>query len=134
MDAKFNLKVKLLSDGGYSSDTYVVGNVYPAYRYDEPGYEVYHPEFEHLYFYDHEVELVDDTPEQGGSTSYYKLPLNCTDLADLIEYKKMNFNRGNIFKAAYRLGEKDTATEIYDLNKIIWFAQREIARVARESE
>lgn len=76
----------------------------------------------------------EDTAENnGGSTNYYQLPAGATELGDLIEYKKMNFNRGNIFKATYRLGEKDAATEIYDLNKIIYFAQREIKRIAKES-
>ena len=59
----------------------------------------------------------------GGSTDYYKLPPGATDLQDLIEYKKMRFSRANIFKAAYRLGEKGEDI-IYDLNKIIWFAER----------
>ena len=129
----FDKRVKLLTDGGYEGE-YTVGLVYPAVRCSL-GYYVFHPKYEGgLYFYDHEVELIEDISSEGGSTSYYKLPAGATDLADLIEYKKMNFNRGNIFKAAYRLGEKDAATEVYDLNKIIWFAQREIKRIARESE
>lgn len=60
----------------------------------------------------------------GGSTAYYNIPANAKDLQDLIELKKMNFSRANIFKAAYRLGEKDNTSDRYDLNKIIWFAQR----------
>lgn len=60
----------------------------------------------------------------GGSTSYYDLPKGATTLNDLIEYKNMDFATGNIFKAAYRLGEKDGADELYDLNKIIYFANR----------
>lgn len=65
----------------------------------------------------------------GGSNDYYKLPEGATELADLIEAKRMNFNVGNIFKAAYRLGEKQGNTLRYDLEKIIWFAERELARV-----
>lgn len=65
----------------------------------------------------------------GGSTDYYKLPENTTDLQDLIEYRNMNFAIGNIFKACYRLGEKDKQRTIYDINKIIWFAEREKARL-----
>lgn len=60
----------------------------------------------------------------GGDTSYYDLPEGATTLNDLIEFKEMDFARGNIFKAAYRLGEKDAADELYDLNKIIYFANR----------
>lgn len=60
----------------------------------------------------------------GSATSYYDLPEGCKTLNDLIEYKDMNFARGNIFKAAYRLGEKDGAETVYDLKKIIYFAER----------
>lgn len=63
----------------------------------------------------------------GWSTDYYKLPEGATELMDLIEYRKMNFAMGNIFKACYRTGHKDTASKLYDINKIIWFANREKA-------
>jgi len=73
-------------------------------------------------------------PEQnnGGSTDYYKIPINIRDLQDLIEYKAMNFSQGNIFKAAYCLNDikaRNHSTKIRDLNKIIWFARREIKRL-----
>lgn len=60
----------------------------------------------------------------GGSTSYYELPAGATELNDLIEHKGMSFALGNIFKACYRFGEKDAASRLYDLNKIIYFAER----------
>ena len=60
----------------------------------------------------------------GGSTSYYALPPGAKELNDLIEYRNMNFALGNIFKACYRFGEKDGAEKTYDLNKIIYFAER----------
>lgn len=60
----------------------------------------------------------------GGSTSYYELPTCATELNDLIEHKNMSFALGNIFKACYRFGEKDAASRLYDLNKIIFFAER----------
>jgi len=64
--------------------------------------------------------------ETGWSSSYYQLPPNATELQDLIEYRNMSFAVGNIFKAAYRMGQKG---EVYDLNKIIWFAKRELRRI-----
>ncbi len=60
----------------------------------------------------------------GGSTSYYELPEGARELNDLIEHKGMSFALGNIFKACYRFGEKDAASRMYDLNKIIFFAER----------
>lgn len=70
----------------------------------------------------------------GGSTRYYELPPGAGELQDLIEHKEMNFAVGNIFKAAYRLGEKDGADAAYDLRKIMWFAARELARLDRNDD
>lgn len=74
----------------------------------------------------------DKVKSDGGSTSYYNIPDWAVDLGDLVEYKGMNFNIGNIFKAAYRLGEKHGTGLEYDLNKIIYFAERELRRATRE--
>lgn len=60
----------------------------------------------------------------GGSTSYYELPEDAKELNDLIEHKEMNFALGNIFKACYRLGEKEGNDLLYDLNKMVYFANR----------
>lgn len=68
----------------------------------------------------------------GSSTDYYKLPPNITDLIDLIEFRNMNFAIGNIFKACYRLGQKEGNDDLYDLRKIKFFIEREIARVEKE--
>lgn len=64
----------------------------------------------------------------GWSTSYYELPEDARELQDLIEHKGMNFAVGNMFKACYRLGDKEGTDANYDLNKIIWFATREKER------
>ncbi|MGH0328704.1 hypothetical protein [Sinorhizobium meliloti] len=69
----------------------------------------------------------------GGSSSYYLIPNGARDLLDLIEHKRMEFGIGNIFKACYRLGEKDGTSKRYDLNKIIFFAQRELARLPKDA-
>ncbi|WP_422048081.1 hypothetical protein [Shimia sp.] len=69
------------------------------------------------------------TVSDGGSSDYYKLPEDITDLQDLIEHQEMNFAMGNIFKAAWRLGKKAGNDASYDLKKIIWFAERELARI-----
>lgn len=73
----------------------------------------------------------------GGSTDYYKLPRDTTDLQDLIEHRQMNFAQGNIFKAAWCLSDRTArqhSDKIRDLNKIIWFAQREIDRYNNGAE
>ena len=65
----------------------------------------------------------------GGSSPYYAILPDEKDAQDIIERKSMNFARGNVFKAAWRMGEKDVASELYDWRKIKWFAEREIARL-----
>lgn len=62
--------------------------------------------------------------EEGQDTDYYAIPKGSITLNDLIEYKNMPFWLGNIFKACYRLGEKDNTSIKYDLNKIIYYAKR----------
>ena len=59
----------------------------------------------------------------GLSTSYYRLPIHATELRHLISQKGMSTNRGDIFKACYRLGEKDGTDTKYDLNKMKFFIQ-----------
>lgn len=63
----------------------------------------------------------------GGATDYYRLPNDAEQLQDLIEHKDMSFSTANIFKACYRLGQKYGTSKRTDLNKIIWFANRELA-------
>lgn len=65
----------------------------------------------------------------GWSSDYYQLPPDAKEMQDLIEYRDMNFAMGNIFKACYRYGHKANTTKEYDLDKIIWYAQREKARL-----
>jgi hypothetical protein len=82
-----------------------------------------------------EMDKEDSKPQSvdnGGSTSYYALPKGAKDIQDLIEYKDMNFSLGNILKACYRLGNCDHSDRVRDLNKIIWFAERELELALRE--
>jgi hypothetical protein len=65
----------------------------------------------------------------GGSTDYYKIPPGSIDLQDLIEYKNMDFSLGNIFKACYRIGSDNHSSNERDLNKIIYFANRELKKI-----
>lgn len=65
----------------------------------------------------------------GKATVYYDFPEGASTLNDIIEFKNMSFARGNIFKAAYRLGEKNGIDDIYDLNKIIYYAERMINQI-----
>jgi hypothetical protein len=57
----------------------------------------------------------------GGATKYYELPEHASELKHLISHKGMSFARGNVFKACYRLGEKDGPDLLYDLRKMQFF-------------
>ena len=70
----------------------------------------------------------------GWSSGYYELPEGAKELQDLIEAKNMNFAIGNIFKACYRLGNKRGTSTIYDLKKILWYVQRELARLGEDDD
>lgn len=68
----------------------------------------------------------------GKATEYYDFPTGSVTLNDLIEHKNMSFAQGNIFKAAYRLGQKSGIDELYDLHKIIYYAERMINKIQKE--
>jgi hypothetical protein len=72
-----------------------------------------------------------DSQNNGGSTDYYALPSDATDLQDLIEHRDMNFAQGNIFKAIYRANQEHHSSYERDLNKIIWYACRELGRLQK---
>lgn len=67
----------------------------------------------------------------GGSTDYYKLKTPWKDLADIMEDRSMNYNQGNIFKSAFcfNVGRHDGTSYERELNKIIYFAERELKRI-----
>lgn len=86
------------------------------------------------------IEVVKNTSTKksnnnGGSTDYYKIPSNAKDLQDIIELRNLNFAQGNILKAAwcFNIGRHESTTYERELNKIIWFCQRELNRIDNES-
>ena len=61
---------------------------------------------------------------------YYDFPEGSECLQDLIEDRDMSWNQANIMKAALRWGVKGGASDLkYDLEKILWFAERELRRL-----
>ena len=68
-----------------------------------------------------DTSTVGKVQSDGGSTSYYRLPTHATELRHLISHKSMSKSRGDIFKACYRLNEKEGSDTTYDLNKIKFF-------------
>lgn len=54
------------------------------------------------------------------------------EVIEFIEDKKLNFHRGNAVKYIARAGKKYKDKEIEDLQKAIWYLEREIKRLAAE--
>lgn len=71
--------------------------------------------------YEHEVRDRVKVGSDGGSTNYYRIPSHASELRHLISAKGMSKSRGDIFKACYRLGEKEGVDVKYDLNKMLFF-------------
>ena len=53
------------------------------------------------------------------------------EVIDVIEDKGLNFHRGNAVKYIARAGKKDPNREIEDLQKAVWYLNREIERLRR---
>jgi hypothetical protein len=64
------------------------------------------------------------TRGDGGSTNYYKLPPNATELRHLIRYKNMGHSIGEAFCALYRLN--DNGEYERNLKKALFYIQSEL--------
>jgi len=70
----------------------------------------------------------------GTSADYYKIPTNAKQLQDLISYKDMNAQMGEIFRAVFRYGEVAHSKKLRDINKIIFYALAEKERLEKYGE
>lgn len=67
----------------------------------------------------------------GSTASYYQLPSGATELQDLISFRNMNAQLGEIFRAAYRYGQASHSDCLRDAKKIKFYAEAEIARLEK---
>lgn len=51
------------------------------------------------------------------------------EVITFIEDKNLNYHRGNAIKYICRAGKKDSNKEVEDLQKAVWYLQREISRL-----
>tara|TARA_R100001509_G_scaffold88558_1_gene50561 strand:+ start:8792 stop:9343 length:552 start_codon:yes stop_codon:yes gene_type:complete len=65
----------------------------------------------------------------GSTASYYELPEGAKELQDLISYKNMNAQIGEIFRACMRYGESSHSDELRDAKKIRFYIDAEIKRL-----
>lgn len=79
------------------------------------------------------TDVIDESINNGGSTDYYKIKSEWKDLQDIIEDRNMSYSQANILKVAFtfNVGRHEGTDAIRDLNKIIYFAQRELNRLKK---
>ena len=67
----------------------------------------------------------------GSSASYYTLPPSANEFQDLISLLNCNAQLGEIGRAWYRYERCPHSDRIRDLNKIIFYAEAELNRIAK---
>lgn len=65
----------------------------------------------------------------GSTADYYQLPKNAAQLQDLISYRNLNAQDGEIFRAIYRKGRASHSSELRDAKKVLFYAQAEVDRL-----
>ena len=65
----------------------------------------------------------------GSTASYYELPEGAVELQDLISYKNMNAQIGEIFRSCYRFGQASHSDKLRDAKKIKFYTLAEIKRL-----
>lgn len=71
------------------------------------------------------------TKSDGSTASYYELPEGARELQDLISYRGMNAQVGEIFRACYRYGLASHSDRLRDAKKMKFYAEAEIARLEK---
>jgi hypothetical protein len=71
-----------------------------------------------------EIAIIGDTVNHPAHYTDGKI-----EVIDFIEDKGLNFHRGNAVKYIARAGKKDPNKEVEDLEKAVWYLQREIDRL-----
>lgn len=78
-----------------------------------------------------EVTHIELEKSDGSTANYYKLPPNANELQDLISYKNLNAQIGEIFRECYRYGQASHSDELRGIKKILFYANAELARIEK---
>lgn len=70
----------------------------------------------------------------GSTASYYELPEGATELQDLISYRNLNAQDGEIFRAIYRKGLVRHSDKLRDAKKVLFYAKAEVERLEKYGE
>ena len=67
----------------------------------------------------------------GSTASYYQLPEGAKELQDLISFRNMNAQVGEMFRALYRYGMSSHSDKLRDAKKVLFYAKAEIERLKK---
>lgn len=70
----------------------------------------------------------------GSTASYYVLPEGAKELQDLISFRDMNAQIGEIFRACFRYGSASHSDQLRDAKKILFYAYAEVKRLEEKAE
>ena len=73
-----------------------------------------------------------DGKSDGSTASYYELPVEATELQDLISHKDMNAQIVEIFRSCYRYGQASHSDQLRDAKKIKFYIEAEIDRLNKQ--
>ena len=73
------------------------------------------------------MEMVNHPSHYGGEENVY-------ETIKIIEHHKLNFCKGNVLKYLLRAGKKYDDKELEDLEKALWYLQREVDNTKKERE
>lgn len=73
----------------------------------------------------------DASTSDGSTASYYELPEGATELQDLISYRNLNAQDGEMFRALYRKGRASHSDALRDAKKVLFYAKAEVDRLER---
>ena len=80
----------------------------------------------------HHVDEESSGENSDGSTAnYYILPEGATQLQDLISFKNMNAQIGEIQRAVYRYGQCGHSDKMRELRKMKFYVEAEMKRIER---
>lgn len=80
------------------------------------------------------IVLPEKEASDGSTASYYELPEGATELQDLISYKNMNAQMGEIFRASYRYDEVSHSDMLRDAKKMRFYIDAEIERLEKYAD
>ena len=79
----------------------------------------------------YETREVTKTVSDGSTASYYELQEGANELQDLISYRDMNAQIGEVFRSCYRYGIASHSDKLRDAKKIKFYIDAEIKRLEK---